>query len=106
MKSTAHLGGHPIHPMLIPNPFALLSTAAIFNLVGAMTARRAWCQTARHMTIAGLGSALIAAVPGMVDYVGTVPPQYPSPAVRPPSTRSVTYRRWRVLASPSLAVKR
>jgi len=61
--------------MLIPYPFALLSTAAIFNLAAAMTARRAWSQTARHMTIAGLGSALIAAVPGMVDYVGTVPPR-------------------------------
>ena len=73
MKSTAHLNGHPIHPMLIPYPFALLSSAAIFDAAAALTQRRAWSQTARHLTIAGLGSALVAAVPGLIDYFGTVP---------------------------------
>jgi len=75
MKSTAHLNGHPIHPMLIPYPFALLSTAAIFDIAAAITSRGEWSQTARHMTAAGLGTALIAAVPGIVDYFGTVPPR-------------------------------
>jgi uncharacterized membrane protein len=73
MKSTAHLNGHPIHPMLIPYPFALLSSAAIFDVAAAVTARSEWSQTARHLTMAGLGSALLAAVPGIVDYFGTVP---------------------------------
>jgi uncharacterized membrane protein len=75
MKSTAHIDGHPIHPMLIPYPFALLSTAAVFDMAAAVTSRRTWCQTARHMTVAGLGSALVAAIPGIVDYFGTVPPR-------------------------------
>ena len=75
MKSTAHLNGHPIHPMLIPYPFALLSGAAAFDLAASMTADRAWSRTARHMTAAGLGTALIAALPGIVDYFGTVPPR-------------------------------
>lgn len=75
MKSTAHVGGHPIHPMLIPYPFALLSTAAVFDLAAAATSRTGWAQTARHMTVAGLGTALAAAVPGIVDYFGTVPPR-------------------------------
>lgn len=74
MKSTAHLNGHPIHPMLIPYPFALLSGALAFDLGAAMTGRRALAQTAQHMTSAGLGTALVAAVPGIVDYFGTVPP--------------------------------
>jgi uncharacterized membrane protein len=73
MKSTAHLNGHPIHPMLIPYPFALLSSAAIFDVAAAITSRDEWSQTARHLTIAGLGSALVAAVPGIIDYFGTVP---------------------------------
>jgi uncharacterized membrane protein len=75
MKSTAHIDGHPIHPMLIPYPFALLSTAAVFDVAAAVTSRRTWCQTGRHMTVAGIGSALVAAVPGIVDYFGTVPPR-------------------------------
>jgi uncharacterized membrane protein len=73
MKSTAHIEGHPIHPMLIPYPFALLSTAAVFDIAASVAARCAWSQTARHMTTAGLGTALVAAVPGIVDYFGTVP---------------------------------
>lgn len=75
MKSTAHLSGHPIHPMLIPYPFALLSSAAVFDIAGAMTSRTEWSQTARHMTTAGLGTALVAALPGIVDDFGTVPPR-------------------------------
>jgi uncharacterized membrane protein len=73
MKSTAHIGGHPVHPMLIPYPFALLSSSVAFD-IGANVARRpSWSQTARHLVFAGLGSAVVAAVPGIVDYFGTVP---------------------------------
>src|SRR5688572_14035435 len=75
MRSTAHINGHPIHPMLIPYPFALLSTAAVFDLTASMRSDQSWSQTARHMTIAGLGTALAAAVPGILDYFGTVPPR-------------------------------
>jgi uncharacterized membrane protein len=75
MKSTAHVYGHPIHPMLIPYPFALLSTAAFVDMAAAITSRDSWFQTARHMTVAGLASAVVAALPGIVDYFGTVPPR-------------------------------
>lgn len=75
MKSTAHVGGHPIHPMLIAYPFALLSSAVVFDLGARKTASRAWSQTATHLTTAGLGSGLAAAVPGVIDYFGTVPPR-------------------------------
>ena len=73
MKSTAHLNGHPIHPMLIPYPFALLTTAAAFDVGAKLSNRRGWAHTAMHLTDAGLGTALLAAVPGIVDYFGTVP---------------------------------
>ena len=73
MKSTAHVNGHPIHPMLIPYPFALLTAGAAFDVGARMTGRDAWSQTAAHMTTVGLGAALVAAVPGIVDYFGTIP---------------------------------
>ena len=73
MKSTAHINGHPIHPMLIPYPFALLSSAVAFDAGARITGRRSWAETARHLTNAGLASALVAAVPGIIDYFGTVP---------------------------------
>lgn len=75
MKSTAHVNGHPIHPMLIPYPFALLTSAVAFDVGARMGGRRSWSETARHLTTAGLGSALVAAVPGIVDYFGSVPPR-------------------------------
>ena len=73
MKSTAHINGHPIHPMLIPYPFAFLTGGTAFDVGAAITGREEWSDTARHLTRAGLGSALLAAVPGIVDYFGSVP---------------------------------
>jgi uncharacterized membrane protein len=74
MKSTAHIQGHPIHPMLIPYPFALLSSAALFDVGSRLCGRAGWSHTARHLMNAGIGSALVAAVPGVVDYFGTLRP--------------------------------
>ncbi|MFN2624363.1 MAG: DUF2231 domain-containing protein, partial [Chthoniobacterales bacterium] len=34
-----------------------------------------WFRTARHMNALGIGSALVAAVPGLVDYLFSVPPR-------------------------------
>jgi uncharacterized membrane protein len=48
MKSTAHVNGHPIHPMLIPYPFALLSSALAFD-TGARTAGRVGWQMELRM---------------------------------------------------------
>ena len=73
MKSTAHVAGHPIHPMLIPFPFALLSTGAAFDVASAVSGRSEWGRTAEHLTTVGLGTALVAAIPGIVDYFGSVP---------------------------------
>jgi uncharacterized membrane protein len=73
MKSTAHVNGHPIHPMLIPYPFALLSSALAFDAGSRTAGRSEWARTASHLANAGLGTALAAALPGIVDYVGTVP---------------------------------
>jgi uncharacterized membrane protein len=61
--------------MLIPYPFALLSAATAFEVGASLTSRSQWSQTARHMTTAGLGTAVVAALPGVVDYFGSVPPR-------------------------------
>jgi uncharacterized membrane protein len=73
MESTASVKGHPIHPMLIPYPFALLSSALAFDVGASLTGRHSCSQTARQLTNAGLATALVAAVPGIIDYFGTVP---------------------------------
>jgi nitrite reductase/ring-hydroxylating ferredoxin subunit/uncharacterized membrane protein len=75
MRSSAHLKGHPLHPMLIPFPFAYLFGNALIDVYARTTGRRSWYRTADHLNLLGLGSALVAAVPGFVDYVFAVPPR-------------------------------
>ena len=73
MKSTARVGAHPIHPMLIPYPFAFLSGAFGFRLAAKVRGDATLGRTADHLRTVGVASALVAAVPGIMDYFGTVP---------------------------------
>jgi len=75
MRSAAHIEGHPIHPMLVGFPVAYLFGSACLDALGRATGRRRWFQTASHMNALGLGAALLAAVPGLIDYVFAVPPK-------------------------------
>jgi len=75
MRSRASLRGHPIHPALIPFPFAFLYGGFFFDLAGRLTGRAEWWTTGGHLVLVGVVAALVAAVPGFVDYFATVPPQ-------------------------------
>ena len=75
MRSKASYKGHPIHPALIPFPFAFLSGAFLFDLVGRLTDRAPWWNTGANLAAAGIAMALVAAVPGLIDYRYTVPPK-------------------------------
>jgi nitrite reductase/ring-hydroxylating ferredoxin subunit/uncharacterized membrane protein len=74
MKSAASFRSHPIHPALVTFPFAFLVGALLFDVVGLMTDRATFWHTAGHLVLAGLATAVLAAVPGIIDYVYTVPP--------------------------------
>ena len=75
MRSSAHLEGHPIHPMLVGFPFAYLFGSACIDVWARATNRRRWFPTASHMSLLGIGAALGAAIPGLIDYVFAVPPK-------------------------------
>ena len=75
MRTTASLKGHPIHPMLVPFPFAFLTGALLFDVAGRLFNKPDFGLTARHLTAAGVGAGLAAAVPGAVDYFTSVPPK-------------------------------
>lgn len=61
--------------MLIPFPFAYLFGNAVIDVWSRATGRRRYLRTAAHMNTLGLGSALVAAVPGLIDYAFAVPPR-------------------------------
>ena len=69
-RSTASIGGHPIHPMLIPFPITCLVGAFVTDLIFLNTGDRGFA-TASHWLIGfGIGTALLAAVFGLIDYMG------------------------------------
>lgn len=74
MRSAAHFRGHPLHPALIPFPFAFLTGAFLFDVASRATGRPNWWTTGGYLAIAGILTALLAAVPGLIDYLRTVPP--------------------------------
>ncbi len=74
MQSKAVLLGHPVHPMLIPFPIAFLTGAWLFDTAGWVLGVPAWWTTGRYLLAAGIATALLAAVPGLIDYLYTVPP--------------------------------
>jgi nitrite reductase/ring-hydroxylating ferredoxin subunit/uncharacterized membrane protein len=75
MRSSAHINGHPIHPMLVGFPVAYLLGTACLDAVGRITNRPRLFRTASHLSTLGIASALAAAVPGLLDYVTVVPPR-------------------------------
>jgi nitrite reductase/ring-hydroxylating ferredoxin subunit/uncharacterized membrane protein len=74
MRSKAVWLGHPIHPMLIPFPFAFLTGAVLFDAAGWFWDVPSWWTTGGHLNLAGVATALLAAIPGLIDYFYTVPP--------------------------------
>jgi uncharacterized membrane protein/nitrite reductase/ring-hydroxylating ferredoxin subunit len=75
MKSKAVLIGHPVHPMLIPFPIAFLTGAMLFDAAGWLLGNLTWWAAGGYLGAAGITTALLAAVPGFIDYVYTVPPK-------------------------------
>src|SRR5688572_6149975 len=75
MKSKAHFKGHPLHPILVSFPIAFFIGTLLFDALGLVYSRNDFHVTARYLNIAGIGFALLAAVPGIVDYIFVVPPK-------------------------------
>jgi nitrite reductase/ring-hydroxylating ferredoxin subunit/uncharacterized membrane protein len=75
MRSTASVRGHPIHPMLIPFPIAFLTGGFLADVVGVLSLRPTLYFLGYYLVIAEVGMALIAAIPGFIDYFFTVPPR-------------------------------
>jgi uncharacterized membrane protein/nitrite reductase/ring-hydroxylating ferredoxin subunit len=74
MKSKASIKSHPIHPLLIPFPLAFFIGTLVFDVLSVIYDNASFWQTGKYLEIAGVVTALAAAVPGIIDYTYTVPP--------------------------------
>ena len=76
MRSAARIGTHPIHPMLIPFPFACWVLSVVADLIAAY--RDGSHEYAYYLAAVGCVTALLAAIPGLVDLFGAIPAGHPA----------------------------
>jgi uncharacterized membrane protein len=68
MRSKASIAGHPLHPMLVAIPVGLFVWALIADIVYLATDKdRTWYDISYWAGIAAWITALVAALPGLVD---------------------------------------
>ena len=70
IRSTAKIGGHPIHPMLIPIPIASLIGALLTDLAFWGSGGEFWATASAWLIGAGLVGGAAAAVAGLTDFLG------------------------------------
>lgn len=83
MESRAKFLGHPIHQMFIAFPLGLFAMAVIFDLIGLTRNDASWFDRSYWMIAAGVITALLAAVFGLIDYLAI-----------PSGTRAKTIGLW------------
>lgn len=74
MKSKANIKGHPLHQILVGFPIAFFAGTLFFDVLALLLSDPHLERTALYLNIAGIATGLLAAVPGILDYRYTVPP--------------------------------
>lgn len=76
MASPASIGGHPIHPMIIPFPIGLWVFSLVADLIYLWRGNPVWWNyIAFYALLAGIIGAAAAAVPGFVDWLSLKNPK-------------------------------
>ena len=68
--STATIGGHPIHPMLIPFPIVCFIGALVTDIVFLNNQDPGWATASRWLLGVGIVMAALAAAAGLTDFMG------------------------------------
>jgi uncharacterized membrane protein len=69
VESTAAIAGHPLHHMLIAFPVAFLIGAFASDLAFVGTDNPFWAEASYWLLIAGIVTAVVAGLPGLIDFV-------------------------------------
>jgi len=78
MQSRFRLFGHPVHPMVIAYPVAFYTGTLAAYIVYGANADRFWLKLAIALNLAGVGMAVIAALPGFIDWLLAIPRGHPA----------------------------
>ena len=69
-RSTAQIGGHPIHPMLIPFPIVCFVGTFLADVIYTQSGDNGWASASYWLLGIGLATAALAAIAGLTDYLG------------------------------------
>ena len=69
MKSKLSIGGHPVHPMLIPFPLALWATSFAVDVLFYFLRHPTLLVISKFMIAVGCLGAIAAAIPGIIDWL-------------------------------------
>ena len=70
-QTTAKIGGHPLHPMLIYFPIAAFVATLVTDLAFMKTDSEFWFFAGRWLLIGGVVTAALAALAGLIDFLGS-----------------------------------
>jgi len=73
MKNLTRIGGHPIHPMLVPLPIGLWIFSLVADILYRTSGNVVWASVAYYSMAGGIVGALLAALPGLVDFLSLKP---------------------------------
>lgn len=73
MYSKVTVAGHPVHPMLIGYPVVCYTGTLVGFAVYAANGNQFWLNLAIALNVVGVGGALLAALPGFVDWAFGIP---------------------------------
>ena len=68
-QSTAKIGGHPIHPMLVPIPIVCFIGALVTDVTYYITMQMMWADFSSWLLVVGLVFGVLAAIAGLTDFL-------------------------------------
>lgn len=82
IRSTARIGSHPIHPILVPIPIACFVGTLLTDLMYWKTAEITWADFSAWLVTVGTIVRWLAAIAGLIDFLGNrlvrmQPPAWP-----------------------------
>ena len=70
-SSTARIGAHPIHPMLVPFPIVCFVGALLTDITYWRTGEMMWADFSAWLLVAGVIIGVLAAIAGLIDFLGS-----------------------------------